>query len=330
MPVLHWVGKDAILNHDREVPCRVLNKKRILSKGEKNNNQENLLIKGDNLEVLKSLMPDYSGKVKCIYIDPPYNTGSEKWSYNDRVNSKEMQEWLRKVLGENKNLSRHDKWLCMMYPRLKLLKNLLTEDGAIFVSIDDTEYSYLKEILNEIFGSKNYISTIIWHNDIPKNDAKPFSTTHEYILCFARDSKKWVKYSRNVQPQTVWFKDEVGDKQEAKEELESLLINPNHFFETPKPMRLIKRILEISTKKDDIILDAFAGSGATGHAVMQLNKEDGGSRKCILVEMEEDILKNITKERLKEAINKEGYDEIFQTYELGEILLDKDGKISNK
>jgi adenine-specific DNA-methyltransferase len=138
MPTLDWIGKKAVLNHHREVPYRLLRCNAELSAGDPDSG--NLLVQGDNLEALKALLPYYAGKVKCIYIDPPYNTGNEKWIYNDAVNSPEMRNWLGKVVGaEAEDLSRHDKWLCMMYPRLSLLKDFLTEDGAIFISIDDNE-----------------------------------------------------------------------------------------------------------------------------------------------------------------------------------------------
>src|ERR1700751_4212649 len=137
MPVITWIGKDKVVNHDKELPFRVLKPVRELSVGE---NSENLLIEGDNLEALKALMPFYYNKVKCIYIDPPYNTGNQKWIYNDKVNSPQIRSWLNKVVGgEGEDLCRHDKWLCMMYPRLKLLHELLSDDGVIFVSIDDNE-----------------------------------------------------------------------------------------------------------------------------------------------------------------------------------------------
>lgn len=132
MPVLDWIGKKQVINHDKDVPFRLLKRVESLSVG----TSENLIIKGDNLEALKALLPYYYNKVKCIYIDPPYNTGNENWSYNDKVNSPEIKKWLGKVVGsEGEDLSRHDKWLCMMYPRLLLLRELLREDGVIFVSI---------------------------------------------------------------------------------------------------------------------------------------------------------------------------------------------------
>ncbi len=163
MPVLDWIGKKQVINHDKEVPFRLLKRVDSLSVAK----SENLIIKGDNLEALKALLPYYYNKVKCIYIYPPYNTGNEDWIYNDKVNSPEIKRWLGKVVGsEGEDLSRHDKWLCMMYPRLKLLRELLKNDGVIFVSIDDDEQHHLRMMLNEIFGAENFVTNIIWQQCI--------------------------------------------------------------------------------------------------------------------------------------------------------------------
>ncbi|MDP3726022.1 MAG: site-specific DNA-methyltransferase, partial [bacterium] len=160
MPLFTWIGKDKVVGHDKEVPFRLLRKNKSLSLGERS---ENLIVEGDNLEALKALLPFYYGKVKCVYIDPPYNTGNEKWVYNDRVNSGHIKEWLGKVVGpEGEDLTRHDKWLCMMYPRLKLLHQLLREDGVIFISIDDNEHCHLKMIMDAIFLPENFVGTFIW------------------------------------------------------------------------------------------------------------------------------------------------------------------------
>src|SRR3989338_6348433 len=159
MPTLNWIGKDKIVNHDKEVPFRLLKKNKKYSLGE----NENLIVEGDNLEALKALMPFYHGQVKCIYIDPPYNTGNEKWVYNDKVNSPKIKEWLGKAVGpEGEDLTRHDKWLCMMYPRLKLLRDLLSDTGVIFVSIDDNEHCSLRMIMDDIFGTENFLANISW------------------------------------------------------------------------------------------------------------------------------------------------------------------------
>lgn len=157
MATLNWIGKEAVVNHHRTVPYHLLKADAALSVGEDGGLASgNLLVQGDNLLALKALLPYYGGKVKCIYIDPPYNTGNEGWVYNDNVNSPQMKEWLGKAVGkEAEDLSRHDKWLCMMYPRLALLREFLTEDGAIFVSIDDTEVARCRMVMEEVFGPRN-------------------------------------------------------------------------------------------------------------------------------------------------------------------------------
>jgi adenine-specific DNA-methyltransferase len=191
MPTLDWIGKQAVVNHHQQVPYRLLKCDPKRSAGDPD--AGNLLVQGDNLLALKALLPYYAGKVKCIYIDPPYNTGNEGWAYNDNVNSPEIRQWLNKTVGkEGEDLSRHDKWLCMMYPRLALLRDFLTEDGAIFISIDDNEVQNLRAIMDEIFGGKNFIATLIWHkNYAPKGTAKHFSEDHDFILVYAKHSATW-------------------------------------------------------------------------------------------------------------------------------------------
>jgi adenine-specific DNA-methyltransferase len=160
MPTLDWIGKDAVLRHHEDVPFHLLQDVPALSCGE---DRGNLIVEGDNLLALKALLPHYAGQVKCIYIDPPYNTGNEGWVYNDNVNSPEMKQWLGKVVGkEAEDLSRHDKWLCMMYPRLVLLKKFLRHDGAIFVSIDDNEVASLRMLMDEVFEARNFVATVLW------------------------------------------------------------------------------------------------------------------------------------------------------------------------
>ena len=153
----------------------------------------NLIVQGDNLVALKALLPCYAGQVKCIYIDPPYNTGNEGWVYNDNVKSPLIQEWLHKVVGkEGETLDRHDRWLCMMYPRLKLLQRFLSQDGAIFVSLDDNEVQALRYVMDEIFGSPNFITTVLWQKVYsPKNSARHFSEDHDYIVVYAKDANTW-------------------------------------------------------------------------------------------------------------------------------------------
>jgi adenine-specific DNA-methyltransferase len=163
MPTLNWIGKEKVINHHQDVPYKILEPQYGFTDGVEQtqpNNSGNKIIHGDNLEALKSLLPEYEGKIKCIYIDPPYNTGNESWVYNDNVNHPKIKKWLGEVVGKDgEDLTRHDKWLCMMYPRLKLLHKLLADDGAIFISIDDNEQANLKLMCDEIFGANNFISS---------------------------------------------------------------------------------------------------------------------------------------------------------------------------
>ena len=201
MPTLEWIGKEKVINHHQEVPFRVLDRQYSFDEngqhaGEKvncaegareaalgRNGSENMIIHGDNLDALKSLLPRYEGRVKCIYIDPPYNTGNEGWVYNDNVNDPKIKKWLGEVVGkEGEDLTRHDKWLCMMYPRLKLLQKLLAEDGAIFISIDDIEYANLKLICDEIFGGNCFVSNISWQRTYStRNDSKGIVNEVEHL-----------------------------------------------------------------------------------------------------------------------------------------------------
>lgn len=432
MPTLNWIGRKAVENHHRQVPFHLLKEETGLSVGDTESG--NLLVEGDNLLALKALLPYYAGQVKCIYIDPPYNTGNEGWIYNDNVNSTEMKEWLGKTVGkEAEDLCRHDKWLCMMYPRLCILKDLLRNDGLIFISIDDNESFFLKILLDEIFGAKNFVQAIVWKNKYgPGAMTKGFGNIHEYILCYSRnkvesieaplseedvaryknkDSKYSVRGGYITQPlatrskddrpnlvypilhkgveiwpdkQWIWGKermlkalsndeivlrkskskwsvrfkqylrDESGQIRMAKPisimsgpfnqdgtwEIENIF--GSKLFPNPKPLELIKYLFSmvVNGKKESsgLYLDSFAGSGTTGHAVMQLNKEDGGSRRFILVEMDSNICRNVTAERLKRVC--EGYKKAngeaveglgggFHFATLGEPLFDERGKIRN-
>ncbi|MEO5626429.1 MAG: site-specific DNA-methyltransferase [Dokdonella sp.] len=197
MPVLNWIGKDAVVRHDAEVPFRLLHDVPELACGD--NDSGNLIVEGDNLLALKALLPHYGGQVKCIYIDPPYNTGQDErdetgkrsgWIYSDNVDSQEMREWLGKVVGEEaEDLCRHDKWLCMMYPRLKLLKRFLRDDGVIFASIDDIELASLRFLFDEIFGVGNRVGIIVWKNATDNNPTQ-IASEHEYVVCYAKDKRK--------------------------------------------------------------------------------------------------------------------------------------------
>ena len=407
MPTLNWIGKDAVVKHHKEVPFRLLEPVPELScekvgAGETANcaaASGNLIVQGDNLHALKALLPRYAGQVKCIYIDPPYNTGNEGWVYNDNVNSPEIRKWLGEVVGkEGETLDRHDRWLCMIYPRLVLLRQFLREDGAIFVSIDDNEVATLRLLMDEIFGAKNFVATVLWQKIFsPKNSARHLSEDHDYIVVYASNAEKWkpnllprtegadARYkdtgdtkgpwtssdltARNyyslgtysvispsgrvidgppsgrywtiskesfetlekegriwwgkkgnnmprlkrylsdvkegIVPQTMWFYKDVGHTQEAKKELLELVdfATSDDVFITPKPTRLIQRILQIATDKDSIVLDSFAGSGTTGHAVLKQNVEDGGNRRFIQVEMLPEVASTITAGRAKRAIS---------------------------
>lgn len=403
MPTLNWIGKDAVVKHHKEVPFRLLESVPELScdkVGAGDTASGNLIVQGDNLHALKALLPRYAGQVKCIYIDPPYNTGNEGWVYNDNVNSPEIRRWLGEVVGkEGETLDRHDRWLSMMYPRLVLLKQFLRDDGAIFVSIDDNEVATLRLLMDEIFGAKNFVATVLWQKVYsPKNSARHLSEDHDYIVIYAakadlwkpnllprteeqnaayknpdkdprgvwktsdlsarnyysagtysiacpsgrvigappkgmywrvskekfeeldRDNRIWwgkdgnaipqtKRFLHEVKdgrvPQTMWFYSEVGHTQEGKKELLELVDfdTSDDVFITPKPTRLIQRILQIATDKDSIVLDSFAGSGTTGHAVLKQNVEDGGNRRFIQVEMLPEVATTITAGRAKRAIS---------------------------
>ena len=420
MPTLNFKGKSFVHNHHLAVKYHQLVPKKDKSLTDKVSLHDNLIVQGDNLKALKALLPTYAGKVKCIYIDPPYNTGNEGWVYNDKVNSPMMREWLGNVVDKD-DLTRHDKWLCMMTPRLKLLRELLAEDGAIFISIDDNEQHNLRVLMDEIFGEHNFIANAVWEKiHSTKNDAKYISDNHEYVLFYAKNlefvqinllertdkmnarykntddderggwasgdlvaneerkegyyevkgptgkvfnvpqGKHWVYSKENMEKMiednriwfgkdgtafprlkrflsdvqqgkkadTLWKSDSVGHNQEAKREIKTIFNEYEDVpFSTPKPVRLIKHILRLITDKSSIILDSFAGSGTTAHAVLDLNKEDGGNRKFILVEME-DYADKITAERVRRVINgvptsknfKEGTGGTFSYFELGEPI----------
>jgi adenine-specific DNA-methyltransferase len=211
MPTLDWIGKKAVVNHHREVPYRLLHCDKSKSVGDPD--AGNLLVYGDNLDALKALLPYYAGKVKCIYIDPPYNTGNEGWVYNDNVNSPEIRAWLGKVVGrEAEDLSRHDKWLCMMYPRLRLLHYFLSDDGAIFISIDDNEYWSLRGVLDDIFDRKHFVTTIIWQKRTSRENRAAFSESHDYIVIYSKRPADEYKLHRNkLPPNEKGFSNPDGD-----------------------------------------------------------------------------------------------------------------------
>jgi len=202
MPTLNWIGKQAVVNHHQQVSFHLLKDVPELSCGDPGSG--NLIVQGDNLVALKALLPYYARQVKCIYIDPPYNTGNEGWVYNDNVNSPVIRQWLGKVVGrEGETLDRHDRWLCMMYPRLMLLQEFLRDDGVIIVSIDDFESYRLRQLLDEIFQPQNFIAQLVW-DKTRKNDAKLFSVGHEYLVVYARS------LSTLRESKTVWREPKPG------------------------------------------------------------------------------------------------------------------------
>ena len=427
MPKLDFKGKRHIYAHHLTVSYRPLVPVPGKSVGDCLED-DNLIIHGDNLHALKALLPRYAGRVKCIYIDPPYNTGNEGWVYNDNANGPILRRWLAdEAPVDAEDLERHDKWLCMMWPRLHLLRELLSEDGVIFVSIDDNEQHHLRMMMDEIFGEANFIANFVWEGT-GKNDARFVSVGHDYVICFAKDltlmrlngarwramkegveeinsvalsawehhkgdaacasddlqrwfgslDKKHKSYAhrhyRWVDARGVYFAGDISwpggggptyeilhpgtsrpvkipargwvfpekskmleaveqgrvhfgvdessvpnlkrylnetdsqvltsvfyqDRRAAHKELVRIL--PEAPFEYPKDERVIRRLLEVISSGDDIILDSFAGSGTTAHAVLTLNKQDSGSRRFILVECE-DYADSVTAERVRRVIS---------------------------
>lgn len=453
MPTLNWIGKDKVVNHHLDVPFYTLEHKYGFRGDDVTNTSEthsgNMIIHGDNLIALKALLPEYEGRVNCIYIDPPYNTGEEKWVYNDNVNDPHIKKWLGEVVGkEGEDLSRHDKWLCMMYPRLTLLQKLLHPQGAIFISIDDNEYTNLKAICDEIFGKNCFVANVSWQRTYSvRNDKDGIAVIVEHILIYSKEPNwiplklertddmdanyanpdndyaawasviptapsasshqgmvyaiqqpitgellypttgrcwsfgqeemlgfmnGWCEYElrdlcdeakraeicgvsvdeirKNIKgivlkhdlntskekakeiynkgpwpkffftkgglggirrktyitevegktPTNYWSFDEVGHTDEAKKELKEIFGGKSP-FDTPKPTRLIERILDIATDENSIILDSFAGSGTTAHAVLLANLKKHSHKKFILVELM-DYANTTTAYRVKKAI----------------------------
>lgn len=393
MPTLTWTGKDKVVNHHHDVPLRVLQQEYSYTapEGTPANSTDNRIIHGDNLEALKSLLPEFEGKVNCIYIDPPYNTGNEGWVYNDAVNDPRIKKWLGQVVGkEGEDLTRHDKWLCMMYPRLKLLHRLLAKDGAILISIDENEYHYLKTVLDEIFGRNCYIGTIVWKTRNTDNRVKTnLSIDHEQVIIYSKRSDGAVNgrlidrsnfKNQDDDPRGNYVTDPLTGKATAKDRpnLHYTIINPatkdkyfpdpargwitdyqgfcnllednkiwwppnpktgkprkkRFLFETrermpvssfwfdlkgqtgsdeldtimgkrlftfPKSLDLMEKVIDIACNKSSLILDSFAGSGTTAHAILKLNAQDGGNRRFILCEMM-DYAETITAERVRRVM----------------------------
>lgn len=445
MPTLNWIGKDKIVNHHQDVPFRILEHKYGFTAENELQNHEtksgNKIIHGDNLEALKALLPEYEGKIKCIYIDPPYNTGNEKWVYNDNVNHPKIKKWLGEVVGKpSEDFTRHDKWLCMMYPRLKLLQKLLSEDGAIFISIDDNELASLKFLCDEIFGSHNFVGQWHWFKSAtPPNLSYKIKKNIEYVLGYEKNKTNYKytgsqKVSKSDDPMTkpqntrktltfpintinikqkdgiiksgvygtekfpnkllndlhikngknanevsfenrfIWLQakleeelsnntiincskslvlsykkqnydpevppnlidNSVGvDTTEEAGKLLSKIFGRNNVFEYPKSPSLIEYLINFLCDSNAIILDSFAGSGTTAHAVLNLNKQDGGDRKFILIEME-DYAEEITAFRIKKVISgygdtvnyKDGTGGKFDFYTLGSPIFKQDNNLN--
>lgn len=485
MPTLNWIGKEAVVNHHQHVPFHLLKDVPDLACGDPGSG--NLIVQGDNLVALKALLPYYAGQVKCIYIDPPYNTGNEGWAYNDNVSSPLIREWLGKVVGkEGETLDRHDRWLCMMYPRLALLKKFLREDGAIFVSIDDSEVQNLRAIMDEIFGKKNFVTQFVWNTEGHTDNQFHVKVNHEYIVMYAareqslklgyvvdpntrEDSNLWAGIAENsitkngpanpasevelpvgfpVDAESVrlpqsslpdgllramreerlpsnqlkarfgrvhfplrldpmeadrgqltktcrvysgwanvnklrsfiaagctaiedddgmkiqfylskkgvlYYRKNRGDQarnilsvlrnlgttEKMRSEIEGMGIK----FQYPKPKELLKYLVRAGSDDGDLILDSFAGSGTTGHAIAELNSSKG-SRRFILIQMPwenldqkaagENLSRDITAERVRRIATGytsakgeqvEGLGGGFRYCELGEPLFDESGKI---
>ncbi|RVZ14414.1 site-specific DNA-methyltransferase [Helicobacter pylori] len=398
---LTWTGK-GLANALYSEPCQKQLKLQEIFTPQNlaNKHPNNAIIIGDNLDALKLLKSAYSEKIKMIYIDPPYNTGNENFIYTDNFrqdyqkilrevglmeideNGEEKESESLKFFKNNQGSKTHSGWLSFMLPRLKLARDLLKEDGVIFISIDDNECANLKILCDEIFGEGNFVATIIWEKKYsPQNHTKWFSDNHDFILLYTKDKEIWrpnllprtsemnARYKnldndergvwkssdlsvgsaveRNIYPifnpytkqeiypphgrswvysqeklqeliadnriffptsgsgvpcykrflsevkqgatpLTIWKYTEVGHTQDAKREIKEIF-EGQALFDTPKPEALLKRILEISTQENDIILDFFAGSGTTAHAVMELNAEDKGNREFILVQIDEEI-----------------------------------------
>ncbi len=413
MPTLDFKGKQFVYSHHLSVPFRelkVVPEKSLPAEGQKPSLDDNLIIHGDNLEALKALLPTHAGKIDCIFIDPPYNTGNEGWCYNDNVRSPLMKEWLKKSANpvDKEDLERHDKWLCMMWPRLNLLKELLSETGSLWLTLDENEIQHARIILDEIFGADNFLAEMAWEKVYsPRMDASGFSKDFDVVLAYAKckqtvelrtiTNEQNVKQFTYIEPETnrkarlrslrkegshslrserpntwypidapdgtkiwpikpdgkegtwrweestylkeitkkpskiliqknseekweVWVKqyfkgtvdqpistilhnEEYGHTHAAAEEIKRIF--GEKVFNTPKPLKLLSGIIDFVATEDSIILDSFAGSGTTAHAILESNYNDGGNRRFILIECEE-YADTLTAERVRRVIN--GYE----------------------
>ena len=312
MPELVWAGKRSVVGYADEVPIRSLRRVPEASMGE---GSENRIVHGDNLLALKALLPGYRNSVKLVFIDPPYNADGEVWSYNDRIG----EQWTGRV--EADDLLRHDKWLCMMYPRLVLLRELLSPDGTIFITIGDNELHHLRLLMDEIFGARNFLGCAVWKKG-PSGDEKPITSVHNYVVIYARDIERAAIDSAGA---TSWWTGEsLGDSRAARRELEELFPEVEDRFAIPKPTPLIRHVLKLATGSNgDVVLDCFAGSGSTAHAVLAQNAEDGGDRRFVLVESE-DYAGTLTAERVRRVLQSHTgsckFAAGFDYYELDEEL----------
>lgn len=389
MPEIQFKGKEFVFNHHLSVPYRPLIPHKEKSIGEGNIN-DNLIVHGDNLHALKALMPMYAGKIDCIFIDPPYNTGNEGWAYSDNVNSQMIKEWLNSNPVNKDDMLRHDKWLAMMYPRIKLLHELLSDDGIIYVCIGDDEQHRLRAMLDEIFGENNFVACFVWQSRAkptnigeakikPQNDAEyifayekvkeraKFNLVHsgfarsyphkdkdgnyrtQTILKSNRGENKretmrdtiagytpppdqrWQGGKDFIQglydsnrlefrdgtPFRKYYEHEENDEHapfycfvsrdnsstaEAGKVYLNQVVGNQHDFDTVKPIEIVEYLIKRSTKDNSIVLDSFAGSGTTGHAVLNLNSKDKAQRKFIMIECE-DYVERLTAKRISNVIN---------------------------
>jgi adenine-specific DNA-methyltransferase len=395
MPTLEFKGKQFVYSHHLSVPFRELKvaaDKSLPAPGRKPSLDDNLIIHGDNLEALKALLPTHAGKIDCIFIDPPYNTGNEGWCYNDNVRSPLMKEWLKKAANpvDKEDLERHDKWLCMMWPRLNLLHELLADEGVLAISIDDCEFARLMALLQEIFSLDEYkVKVACWKTRNTDNRVKSkISVDHEYVILLSKSElnmrgrvidrsdfsnpdnddrgdyvtdpltgKATAEQRPNLHYRIVnkltgdiynpdssrgWITDEAGflallndnkiywpeNPQTGKPRKKRFLfetaermpissfwsdlkgqsgadevdkIMGERRFDFPKSLEFVSRVIDLISKPDSIILDSFAGSGTTAHAVLAANQKDGGNRRFILVECE-DYADTLTAERVRRVI----------------------------
>ena len=411
MTELNFKGKEFVWNHHLTVPFRPLEPLPEKGIGEPALD-DNLVIHGDNLHALKALLPTYAGKVDCVFIDPPYNTGNEGWCYNDNVNAPMIREWLdANPIGIEDGL-RHDKWCAMMWPRLRLLHELLSEHGSIWITLDDNEVHHARNMLDDIFGEHSFVGQLAWQKRTSRENRAVLSPSFDHILLYSKALKDTWKLRRNLLtpkdsgysnpdddprgawasipfsaqgyrenqvyeivtptgvkhkppkgrcwgateeefenlkkkdlvywpkggngrprikqfpegakglvPLTLWPASEVGTTEESKKNLLDIFSEYEESeleIHAPKTVELVERVIEIATRKDSIVLDSFAGSGTTAHAVLTSNKRDGGNRRFVLVEMEQ-YADRLTSERMRRVIN--GYD--FTGTQRTELLREK-------